>query len=207
MNKFLKMITALRTKEEVMLYGNLPETQPGEEATVIEFLRKEYLAEADDYPYEVPPFSDAAALWAAKTIYTAAQLMLYRQNKGADIPALLRDYGQEQDAAAVLSADICLRFLPDMLRHLRVIDPDDPLTDRLEDLLYKWHFSAVNYDLNTENLNMHNIASNLCLRQLYANRIIEYKKAKLAVHPVFAGIIAGNISIFEKELWTDLKIK
>lgn len=205
-DKFLQMISTLRQQEEVMLYGNLLATDAGEEAAVAAFLKGEYVAEADNYPHEVPAFNEAAALWAARTIYISAQLMLYRQNKGADLPALLPAYTGEMDAAAILSADLCLRFLPQMQMQLCAIDREDPLIAVLEHFLTQWHYSAVGYSLDSTELNIKAVEQSQCLRQLYANRITENKSMALARHPVFNDLIAGNIGLFEKEFWNDFKI-
>lgn len=200
---FFKMISHLRHTEDIMLYGNILRVGVNEEKEAILFLEKEYAIEALDYPYEAPPFDEGAALWAAKTVYVAAQLILYRENKNEDLVSLLPDFTGEKDAKAQLSADLCLRFLPNMVIQLKVIDSDDELIEVLENILKQWHYSAINYPLQTDTLDHHYILENACLKQLYVNRIVEYKKIKPAMLPAYRELIKANMGIYTKEFWNE----
>ena len=55
-------------------------------------------------------FNKDAALWAAKTIYIAAQLMLYRENKSVELAKLLPDYNGEINASSILSSRLMHSF-------------------------------------------------------------------------------------------------
>lgn len=206
-NLFLKMIQHLREKQEVMLYGNLLRVPETDLAQTLLFLSHEYKNESRDYPYNAPAFDEQAALWAAKTVYTAAQLMLYRENKSDELDQLLPACQRNIDAGAILSADICLRFLPPMLVQLKMIDAEDRLIAILEKQLHLWHYSGVNYSLNPNQLSFEVIASNPCLNQLYANRVIKHKKIKLAEVPELKNIIAGSLGMHAPQFWRDIKIE
>ncbi|MES2132533.1 MAG: hypothetical protein V4506_09290 [Bacteroidota bacterium] len=206
-NYFLNMIQHLRQYEEVMLYGHVLIMNDADCKEVIEFLKNEYQTEITEYPYHAPPFNDDAALWAAKTIYLAAQLLLYRENKPEDLDALFPEHIMTTDASAILSADLCLRFLPDAINELKIIDSMDPLIPLLENILLQWHFSGINYPLETEKLNQEITGTNDCLKQLYINRIIEYKKIHLARHPVFKEWISANMGIFTQEFWNEFQLE
>ena len=132
---FLKMIRTLRQQEEIMLYGNILQVTDAEAREVVVFLEKEYEAEALNYPYSIPSFDDTAALWAAKTVYIAAQLILYRETKNEALPLILPDFTGDVTPAAILSCDLCLRFLPTMIVQLKAIDSEDELIQVLENLL------------------------------------------------------------------------
>lgn len=201
---FLKVIIRLRLEEEILLLGNILYTSEEEEKLVLEFLSNEYERECLEYPYEPPLFENAAALWAAKTVYIAAQLILYRQNTEKDLEKLLPAYQGEINSAAMLSADLCLRFLTPMISQLKLMNPEDKLVEILEGFLHQWHYSGISYSLELEQLDFQIAHSNKCLEQLYINRIIEYKNKRLAKLPEWEGLVKANLSIFSKEYWSTL---
>jgi len=204
-NYFLKMIEHLRTKEEILLYGNILQTTKEEKTGVIRFLNQEYEKELLEYPYESPIFNADASLWAALTVYISAQLILYRETKEADLVNILPPYSLEITPAAILSADLCLRFLPDMITQLKLIDSEDALIGLLENILHTWHYSGISYAAQVSDLELTNLPSNPCLHQLYANRILYYKKESLATHPIFKDTVMANLGIFAKDFWDNLK--
>ena len=199
---FLKMIQTLRRHEEVMLYGNVPEND-SESNEVISLLREEYNLESIAYPFQTPGYNSNASLWAAKTVYVAAQLILYRENKETDLTVLLPEYLYEIDESAMLSADLCLRFLPDMIKQLKLIDSEDVLNSVLENILIKWHYSGVNYPLDVKKLDFTMITPHTCLHQLYINRIIENKNIALAEHVVWSEPIKAQFGIYSQSFWKE----
>jgi len=205
-NHFLKTIFRLRQREEVLLFANVLKINSVEQREVLQFLHEEYRTEALNYPHEAPDFDEAAALWAAQTVYWAAQFILYRENNAADLEKILKDFEGQTSPSAMLSADLCLRFLPAMLVQLKMIDPEDEMVEILEKILYRWHYSGVNYPLDIEKLGMKPIMDNACLLQLYLNRIIEYKKTKLAENELFKPHIKSNLGMYANEFWRGLVI-
>ncbi len=203
---FLKMIQHLREKEEVMLYGNIITISPEESVAAAQFLKAEYEKELSGYPLLSPVFNAEAALWAARIVYVSAQLLLYRENKQRDLALLLPVYEQEHNAAAVLSADLCLRFLPDMLIQLKLIDTEDPLIELLEKILVQWHYSGVAYSLDTSVLDFTTSQSDTALFEMYCERIFENKKLILAQHPVFRETITSQLGMYGNEFWKDFKM-
>jgi hypothetical protein len=204
-NYFLQMLQQLRQHEEVMLYNNLLEVSETDANEALNFLAYEYRVEARNYPFLAPDFEPEAALWAAKTIYTAMQLMLYRKNESSDLAQLLPKYEAEINPSAILSADLTLRFLPDVLTQLHLIDFEDSLLTLLKEILQTWHYAGVGYALDESILDFSPILSNPCLYQLYLDRIIEKKKISLAQNPVFITGINANLGIFGDEFWKDFK--
>jgi hypothetical protein len=204
---FLKMIQTLREKEEIMLYGNILKISETEAKEVVDFLKTEYQKESLEYAFTLPPYNSEAALWAAKTIYIASQLIMYRENKGEEIEILLPDFIGEQNASSLFSVDLCLRFLPDMITQLRLIDSEDMLIDLLELKLYTWHYSGVTYPLNIEKLSFETVVSDPCLHQAYANRIMKHKKLKLATQESFKNLILANLGDHGQEFWKEFKIE
>jgi len=206
-NYFAQMIKCLRQQEEIILYGNILVVNEAEVEDVNDFLKKEYSREILSYPYTAPEYHPDAALWAAKTVYIAAQLMLYRENKESDLEMLLPDFPGDSNEGDILSADLCLRFLPDMLIQLKLIDSSDPLIEVLEAKLSQWHYSGIKYQLNVDELSMNNIFSAPCLRQLYINRIIDYKRIPLAMHAPCKKWVLANIGDYGNEYWNEFKLE
>jgi len=202
---FHDMIRTLRQHEEVVLYCHLLSAGQEECDLLTAFLQKEYEREAASWPYHAPPFDPGSALWAARTVYIAAQLILYREHKPADFVSLFPDHDGAYTPSAILSADLCLRFLPDMIVQLKMIDSEDELATALEKILLRWHYSGVRYPLETDGLPMEMITTDNCLLQLYANRVITHKKIKLAQLPALRETIAASLGMYGREFWNDFK--
>jgi hypothetical protein len=205
-NYFLKMIQNLRKHEDVLLYDNILNTTVEDEKEVVDFLNEEYSLEALNHPYQSPEFNSHASLWAAKTVYISAQLILYRENKDADLSTLLPGFTSEVNTAAVLSADLCLRFLPDLIIQLKLIDSEDALIQVLEATLKQWHYSSVRYTQDIDLLDFAVVNSDPCLHQLYCNRIVQQRSMALAKHPVFYDSIRSQLGIYGSELWNEFSL-
>ena len=203
-NYFLEMIQTLRKQQEVILYGNILHVSERYTDAVVDFLSNEYQKELLEYPSEtVPEFDAATALWAAKTIYISAQLLLYRENEVTDLDMLLPDYTAIRNASSVLSADLCLRFLPDILVQLKMIDSEDALIEILERKIVYWHYSGINYTLPLEQLDFDSMFAEDGLKRLYLNRIITNKKIDLANHPACKENVAGYLGMYADQFWKD----
>jgi hypothetical protein len=197
----LNVIQNLRQHEEIMLYNNVLDISDEDAQEVTAYLKKEYLREAIDYPHKILLFDTNSAFWAAKTVYIAAQLMLYRAHDTHDIDLLLTDFEGECTPESALSADLCLRFLPDILVQLRFINLEDPLIPRLENILQRWHYSGISYNLDAEKLDFGNLFSAPCVQQLYINRVIEYKKMNIATRLECHDLVRANLGIYGHEFW------
>jgi hypothetical protein len=203
---FLQMIRQLREGEQVILYDNVLSWDSSEEAKIIDFLYLELKNESFHYPLKVPEFNSQAAFWAAKTIYLAAQLIQYRDHSEKDVNNFFTDFDGELSPSVILSADLCLRFLPDMLLQLKAIDSQDRLIEILEKIANKWHYSMIRYPLELEGLSFEVVFSDQCLKQLYINRIIENKKLKLAELPACYEAVSAALGIYRAELWKEFTL-
>lgn len=205
-NYFLQTLEHLRNYEEVLLYANLLEITSENELEAVEFLRKEFEHEKINYACKIgQDFDSNAALWAAKTIYISAQLMLYRENKDAELEILLPSYQLSKSASSQLSADLVLRFLPDIITHLKMINPEDSLISILEHHLIQWHFSGIKYALNAEDLDFSFVTVDPCLTQLYVDRVIEYKRISLAKHSALINGVKSSLGMFAAVYWKDFE--
>ncbi len=201
------MIEQLRRDEHILLYSHVIGISYEESRQVIDFLENEYKRESLNYPYEAPAFDPEAALWAARLLYHAAQLLLFREHHADDLGSLITDYPGQSDASSMLSCDLCLRFLPGLITQLKLIDNDDALIPMLERQLQRWHYSGISHPLQLDELDMDILSSDKCLQQLYANRVIENRKINLAKHPSCMEIVRGNLGIFAHTLWHQFDIE
>ncbi|MGG9962274.1 hypothetical protein [Ferruginibacter sp. SUN106] len=201
---FYNTIFHLRHHEEIILYDRVLNFVPEDEALVKELLAIEYETEVLNYPFTPPPFNATAALWAAKTTYTTCQLILYRENKADELPQLLPVYEGAIDASAILSADLCLRFLPQVLKDTKNIDPDDALIVLAEGHLQQWHYSGIGYPAKTALINLNSVAENDCVLQLYTDRVIQKKDVQRAQLPLLHQKIKAAMGMYSSRFWKEL---
>jgi MoxR-vWA-beta-propeller ternary system domain bpX4 len=202
-NYFLQTIRQLREREAVILYDNRRAITDANAAEVTDFLAEAYRAEAADYPHVAPDFDPVAGLWAANTVYEAAQLLLHRTDAPADLTHRLPHYPEPITAAALLSADLTLRFLPDLIVRGQLIDPDDPLVALLTDRLRLFHYSGVRYPLMVSGLDFSPVVANAGLLRLYADRVVAHKNTALADHPALADEIRAGLGMFAADFWPE----
>lgn len=202
---FIETLYHLRTIEQIILYNKTMKISEVESRDAVSFLESEFEREAMNYPFEVPKFNANAALWASKIVYFSAQLLLYRENKVNELNVFLPNFNAEIDASAILSADICLRFLPQIKDELKRMDSNDPILPILEQHLQQFHFSAIGFDLETENLDYQIIFSNDCLKQLFLDRVVARENYKLAEKPEINALLLANFGDYKKEFWNELK--
>ena len=203
-NHFLQTIRHLREQEEMLIYDRLISTTRAEDEAVGVFLQEEYEKEIVGYPGYPPPFEQVAAVWAAKIIYNASQLLLSRDQNSRDLGLLLAGYPATIDAAAILSADLCLRCLPDVIAKAREINPDDGLIPLLEDLLRTLHYSGVGYFKGGE-FEWPPVLANDCLRRLYVDRVIGRRAAVLANSPALRSEIRAALGDHGAYFWKELQ--
>lgn len=201
---FLDTIYHLRTIEQVILYDKLITISKKEETETILFLETEYDREILEYPGIVPAFNQEAALWAAKTVYLAAQLLLNRAHKISDLELLLPEWKGQQDASAIISADLCLRFLPQITAEMKRIDPEDLVIPILEKHLIQFHYSAIGSDIDIESMNYDIVSANECLLQLYIDRIVHRKAVKSAQSDFIKKQLEIGFGDYKKIFWAQL---
>lgn len=201
---FLDTIYHLRTIEQVILYDKLITISETEETEAVLFLETEYEKEILEYPGIAPDFNAEAALWAAKTVYLATQLLLHREHKRSDLNILLPDYTGIQDASAIISADLCLRFLPQIVSEIKRLDAEDLIIEILEKYLTQFHYSAIGSELDTENISFEIIEANDCLLQLYIDRIVQRKSIKWAQSDFIKKQLEIGFGDYQKLFWSQL---
>ncbi len=200
-NFFLETIIGLRHDEDLILHRKITSFSEGEDFLVMEFLEREFEKERITYPNPVPVFNNEVALFGAKLLYVVAELILYRELDLKQIQLIWPRYDGKVDAGALLSADLCLRFLPQITWQLKSIDPDDEILSLVNKELERWHYSAVGYEILVDGLQWEQLENNSCLMQLYANRVIERKASDLAALPQMSSWVKETMGNYEAALW------
>lgn len=197
----------------MLIYDRFATVTVGEERMIGEFLRKEYERECLNFPGVPPPFEPAAAIWGARTVFNAAQLLLSREKGEEDMLKMLPRWTGVITASTILSADLCLRCMPDVIAKAAEISPEDPLIAALNDILRDWHYSGVGISLQPEGVegwgdffDWEPILNNGCLHQLYIDRVIERRVLALArlpqLKPGVLAVMGDHPDHFWKELNT-----
>lgn len=218
---FLDTIGHLRRHEEMLIYDRFTTITTKAEQAVGEFLQQEYERECLGFPGIAPNFEQGAAIWAARTVFIASQLLLSREKDAQDMVALLPDYKGAMTPGAILSADLCLRCLPDVIGKAKEISPDDPLIQLLEAILWKWHYSGIGHlswpgedrtpiegrtfiGDKTHIDNWESIAGNECLLQLYVDRAIDRQAIALAKEPILRSAIMAAMGDHSAYFWKEV---
>ncbi|MBI1182727.1 hypothetical protein GC194_00540 [bacterium] len=128
---FSEFVHQLRQTAEVHIGHEMPSFAKEEQTAVAAFLQAEYTRECLEYPANPPAFCSETAVWAARLVAQAAYFYLNRHENVELIEAQLTLRSEPVPVQEVLSADLCLRFLPQLIKALRLLDSEDPLVEIL----------------------------------------------------------------------------
>ncbi|NHN25743.1 hypothetical protein FIA58_008660 [Flavobacterium jejuense] len=201
---FLDTIYHLRSIEHAIIYDKKLDISKEEEKEVIELLKDEYEKEKLNYPFQAPVFDEVAALWGSKIVYFATQLVLNREDTASKISTLFPDFGQPIIPSAMLSADLCLRFLPQLLLQLQLMDADDMILPVLEQKLKQFPYSGIGYEMNLENIDLSVALSDACLTQLFLDRVVEKKDKNRGNLEVIKPLLLANFGDYKTIFWNEL---
>ena len=158
-----------------------------------------------EMPGIAPNFHASAAIWAAKYIFTTIQLLLLRNIDVAEIDLYLKDYDGEKSSEAIYSADLTLRFLPDLLKFGSGLSPADPLIEKLKSTAEKWPFSSVGIEAVTSQAD-DNIFLHPSLRIAYIDRIIQKKDLTRLKYANEKNLLKEVLGLHQAKLWPDLSL-
>jgi hypothetical protein len=166
-------------------------------------LLKDYYAEdCLNLPHTAPAFELAAALWAAQHLYYAAVLAVVRELDEAAIATHLPEFGGATTPAASYSADLSLRYLPDLLQLAKGLAPADALVARLRRTAGQWPLSFVGHepaDATAEAI----LLAQPALRGAYIDRIIAAQDRTRAGQPHLAPLVQAALGAHSAQLWPD----
>ncbi len=201
---FYQAIHYLRTQEEAVLHDALPPISVEEENRVVDFLQNEFQREALQFPEPKFEFDADTALWSAKVIYTTMQLVLNRKDEADDLENLYPVWKSPTTAHEMVTADLCLRFIPDAIFQLESIDPNDPLISYLQKRMNVWCFSLLRKLIPTSEIDFTLILDHPGLFQMSVDRIIKYKNLEMAKDPLFISAVRGSLGMHINHFWKEL---
>ncbi|VEH18961.1 Uncharacterised protein [Chryseobacterium nakagawai] len=203
---FLDTIFLLRKNECITLFSSIQTISQKEEAEAEVYFETEFEKERLEFLYDRIICNKITAVWAAKILYHSAQLYLIRENTASNLENLIPAYKGPRDVSSILSADLSLRFLPEVIVALNSVDPEDPLIKMLEDILTEFHYSAIGYDLDLEVVNWQEELKDRTYRKLYLERIVDKKDYKLAEIPFINTLLIAEFGMHKEAFWRELKI-
>lgn len=131
-------------------------------------------------PRDLPPLEPEAALFGALAVYRSAQILVFRDTP---VDGLQKSLAGPAEAGGMLgareqfSADLCLRFLPDLVRLARARAGDDPLVPCLLEFGARWPLSSVGIaGVELDELGKQRVAAlaeQPAVWQLYVDRVLQ----------------------------------
>lgn len=166
-------------------------------------LREQDIASRLEGPGLLPELDIAVAMWAARTCYGVCQLIVFRQlDTGAIDELLPADIPPGDPSSRHWSADLTLRFLPDLLRNASVASEQDPLVTHLKSLAIQWPLSSVGIE-GVVPQHVEELAASPSLLHFYVDRILARKDFHRLQYPAAREAARRAIGI-HTELWTEL---
>lgn len=202
-NPFYKMIENLLRTNKIVLFGRMDVISLEQEKQVLELLENHYNRESIGYPNIPPPFEKEAAIWSSKILFYATQLVMYREHSGHSLANFFPRFNHPKSTAAILTADLSLRYLPSILKYLEQIDIEDELIQILHKILTEWHYSGLLSDMKLEPANLESMMEDNCLKQLYVDRIIKHKRKKIGNKKEIKHLVLSALGNFKNEFWKD----
>jgi len=203
---FLDTLFLLRKDECITIFSDLKEISKKEELDAGDYFETEFEKERLEFLSDQINCNKEAAVWAAKVLYHSTQLYLIRENTAKDLNKLIPEFKGTKDVSTILSADLSLRFLPQIITALQSADSEDPLIKMLEEILVQFHYSGIGFDLNLEKINWKEELKDKTYRKLYLERIVEKKAYQLAEIPFINQLLIGEFGMYKDAFWRELKI-
>lgn len=147
MASFADYLNALLLEGEITLRGApSPSQSDRHEARLV--LEKAYTTYRFHVAGPLIEFDPATALAAAKLVWWAAWYLASREQPPSELQRKLKMPATPRDPSQHLSADLLLRYLPQIYQRALALDPGDELCRALSDVLRQWPLSGVLADLD-----------------------------------------------------------
>ncbi|MBC9914229.1 hypothetical protein [Chitinophaga varians] len=159
-----------------------------------------YQHDITDMPGQAPAFDGDTALWAAGFIYRAAQLIRLRHIDNAGIDQWLPKHPGANAPEAVYSADLCLRYLPDLLGMAKDLAPADPLVQRITETAAQWPFSSTGMNIFPD-IPITAITGHPSLLLAYTDRVIASKDTGRCSNPTVMTAVKAALGNYADLLW------
>lgn len=202
----LDTLFLLRKEECITIFTDLQEISKKEEQDAADYFESEFEKERLEFLSDQINCDRETAVWAAKVLYYSAQLYLIRKDTAKNLEKLIPQFNGKRNVASLLSADLLLRFLPQIISVLQNADPEDTLIKMLENILRQFHYSGIGFDLDLEKIDWEEELKDNTYRKLYLERIVEKKAYSLAEIPYINKFLIAEFGMYKDVFWRELKI-
>jgi hypothetical protein len=173
MNGFLQFVRPLLEQGHALLRER-PRVTAADLPPVASFLAGVHAGARLDVAGPLLPFDEPAALAVAERFWWACWFLVNRNEPATEVEQVLTLPRPPRSAAAHLSGDLLLRFLPAIHRRARALAADDLLTHWCENLLRQWPLSGVLADIGEAPTTPLDFGGHPGLLLLYAERLAEH---------------------------------
>ena len=198
-----QFILNLLEKGQVLLEGKLRDFSKTELEEAAKVLKVYYDHDKIEMPYQAPDFEPGSALWGATYLYHTMQLSLLRDENEETVREYLTASTASKTPSVIYSADLMLRYLPQLLNISKGLAPDDVLVKCLMETAVQWPFSSIGIVL-TETPNLDPILENQSLRIAYIDRIIQSKNQKNIYNEKVTKLINEALGDHQSTFWPEL---
>jgi hypothetical protein len=192
------MITAHEFLQSLMADGEARVLAPGDPPDDVEWDSALEAVESSwrlHVPSPVPDFHLPTARWAGRILYRFCQFLLWRDageevvRKALAVPAP----GGVENASRLYSADLCLRFLPSLLKVASRLSPEDVLVHEMRRLAREWPLSSAGVPALDPPPDLSAVMAHPGLRCLFTERIIAAGDRSLVNDPAAANAVREAI--------------
>jgi hypothetical protein len=173
MSAFVTFLDRLLTDGAAVLQGP-PVVAATDRTLAAERLAAAYDTLRLDVPGPALPFDARAAVAAAELLWWASWLLVHRDALPAEVEKALALPVPPRTAAAHLSTDLVLRYLPVIHRRARGIEPTDVLTRQMALVLRQAPLSGVLSDVEDGPASTVELGGHAGLLLLYAERLADH---------------------------------
>jgi hypothetical protein len=118
-------------------------------------------------------FDSQVACEASELVRQASWALVSRHDRPENLAKRLKLPGSPSTPSHHLSADLVLRYVPQILKRARGMDPSDPLAGMLTQILRRWPLSGVLSDVEEGPLVPLDFGGHPGLLLLYAERLVD----------------------------------
>ena len=157
-------------REGRVVFRRSPDRGPGVSEGALRLLARAYEDDRRNVAGPAIPFDAAVAGEAGELVWLACWALVSRADRVEDLEPRLMMRRPPSKASDHASADLLFRYLPQVLRRARAIDPSDPLVAMVAAVLRQWPLSGVLSDLEDGPATPPDLAGHPGLMLLYAER-------------------------------------
>lgn len=192
--------STLFAEGKVVATGEVSGFDPADRPALEKVLYRCYQDDVLAMPSQAPAFHPEAACCAAQFIYNAVQLIVRRDLDNEAVEKHLAGLPEPASAEIIYSADLTLRYLPELFGLARGLAPLDIVVTKLKDTATRWPFSSVGILLETEYA-LDNILAHPSLKYAYTDRILTRQDKNRAQHPQVMALVSSTLGNYAAELW------